>query len=57
MSSLTAQTDAAPVPAGAASVRLRSVDGSTEAQFVPEANMICSSLRYLGAEYLHQGHR
>jgi aldose 1-epimerase len=26
------------------SVTLRSVDGSTEAEFVPEANMICSSL-------------
>jgi aldose 1-epimerase len=37
------------------SVALRSVDGSTEAEFVPEANMICSSLRYLGAEYLHRG--
>ena len=36
-------------------VLLRSLDGSTEAEFVPGANMICSSLRYLGAEYLHQG--
>ena len=48
---------AIPVPASepVESVRLRSVDGSTEAQFVPEASMACSSLRYLGAEYLHQG--
>jgi galactose mutarotase-like enzyme len=37
------------------SVALRSVDGSTEAEFVPDANMICSSLRYLGEEYLHRG--
>ena len=36
-------------------VLLCSVDGSTEAEFVPGVNMICSSLRYLGAEYLHQG--
>jgi DNA-binding CsgD family transcriptional regulator len=36
-------------------VALRSVDGSTEAEFVPAANMIRSSLRYLGAEYLHRG--
>lgn len=37
------------------SVTLRSVDGSTEAAFVPAANMVCSSLRYLGVECLHQG--
>jgi galactose mutarotase-like enzyme len=37
------------------SVTLRSVDGSAEAEFVPEANMVCRSLRHLGAEYLHQG--
>jgi galactose mutarotase-like enzyme len=37
------------------SVALRSVDGSTEAEFVPAANMVCSSLRHLGAEYLHRG--
>jgi aldose 1-epimerase len=55
MSSLI--THAAPVPATRRldSVTLRSVDGSTEAEFVPEANMVCCSLRYLGAEYLHQG--
>jgi hypothetical protein len=35
------------------SVTLHSLDGSTEAEFVPEANLVCSSLRYLGAEYLH----
>ena len=47
----------APIAASdrAGSVVLRSVDGSTEAEFVPEANLLCSSLRYLGAEYLHQG--
>ena len=37
------------------SVVLRSADGSTEAEFVPGANLLCSSLRYLGYEYLHQG--
>jgi aldose 1-epimerase len=54
MSSLTSHT-----PVGATerveSVVLRSVDGSTEAEFVPDASMVCSSLRYLGAEYLHRG--
>jgi aldose 1-epimerase len=55
MSSLTGH--AAPVPATerAEHITLRSVDGTTEAEFVPQANMICSSLRYFGAEYLHQG--
>jgi aldose 1-epimerase len=50
-------THAAPVPSAGRldSVTLRSVDGSTKAEFVPEANMVCGSLRYLGAEYLHQG--
>ena len=48
---------ATPVPASerVESVRLRSVDGSTEAEFAPTADMVCSSLRYLGVEYLHQG--
>ena len=36
------------------SVLLLSVDGTTEAEFIPGANMMCGSLRYLGAEYLHQ---
>jgi aldose 1-epimerase len=36
-------------------VTLRSVDGSTAAEFVLGANMVCRSLRYLEAEYLHQG--
>jgi aldose 1-epimerase len=50
-------THAAPVRASerSDSVTLRSLDGSTVSQFVPEVNMVCSSLRYLGVEYLHQG--
>lgn len=50
-------THAAPVAATRRldSVTLRSVDGSTAAEFVPAVNMLCSSLRYLGAEYLHLG--
>jgi len=50
-------TNADPVPATKRvdSITLRSVDGSTQAEFVPGANMVCSSLRYRGAEYLHQG--
>jgi aldose 1-epimerase len=55
MSSLITQAVQLPAPERLESVTLRSVDGSTEAEFVPEANMVCSSLRYLGAEYLHQG--
>jgi hypothetical protein len=55
MSSLTGH--AAPVSATerADCIALRSVDGSTEAEFVPQANMVCGPLRYLGVEYLHQG--
>jgi aldose 1-epimerase len=55
MSSLTSH--AAPLPATerADCITLRSLDGSTKAEFVPGANMVCGSLRYLGAEYLHQG--
>jgi len=37
------------------SITLRSPDGSTEAEFVPAANMVCCSLRYDGAEYLDEG--
>ena len=55
MSSVISRPTAVPVRERVESVLLRSVDGSTEAEFVPGANMICSSLRYLGAEYLHQG--
>jgi galactose mutarotase-like enzyme len=33
-------------------VTLTSPDGGTEAEFVPEANMICCSLRHHGAEWL-----
>ena len=36
-------------------IALCSPDGSTEATFVPDANMVCSSLRHLGAEYLYEG--
>ena len=35
-------------------VTLTSPDGGTEAEFVPEANMICHSLRHGGAEWLEQ---
>jgi galactose mutarotase-like enzyme len=35
-------------------VTLTSPDGGTEAQFIPEANMICCSLRHRGAEWLEQ---
>ncbi len=44
-----------PTAVRTGALTLRSADGSTEADFVPGANMICSSLRYFGAEYLHQG--
>jgi aldose 1-epimerase len=40
---------------GFGSITLRSVDGSTEAEFVPSANMVCCSLRHHGVEFLHQG--
>ena len=55
MSSLTSHAAPAPATERADCITLRSPDGSTEAEFVPGANMVCSSLRYLGAEYLHQG--
>ena len=35
-------------------VTLTSPDGGTEAEFVPEANMVCHSLRHGGAEWLEQ---
>jgi aldose 1-epimerase len=35
-------------------VTLTSPDGGTETDFVPEANMVCCSLRYRGAEWLEQ---
>jgi galactose mutarotase-like enzyme len=38
----------------AQTVTLISADGDTEAEFVPEANMVCSSLRHRGAEWLEQ---
>ena len=37
------------------SIMVRSADGSTEARFVPGANMVCCSLRYRGLEFLHLG--
>jgi galactose mutarotase-like enzyme len=55
MSSLTAHGASVPTTDWGDSVTLRSVDGSTEAEFVPGANLVCSSLRYFGAEYLDQG--
>jgi aldose 1-epimerase len=36
-------------------VTLGSPDGTTEAEFVPAANMVCCSFRYRGTEILHQG--
>jgi len=38
----------------AQTVTLTSPDGGTEAEFVPEANMVCHSLRHGGAEWLEQ---
>lgn len=35
-------------------VTLTSPDGGTEAEFVPDANMVCYSLRHGGAEWLEQ---
>ena len=40
---------------GFASITLISPDGSTEAQFVPHANMLCRSLKHRGSELLDQG--
>jgi galactose mutarotase-like enzyme len=36
-------------------VTLRSADGTTEADFVPAANLVCCSLSHHGLEVLHQG--
>ena len=36
-------------------ITLRSPDGSTEAEFVPTANMLCCSLKHHGVEFLHRG--
>ena len=35
-------------------VTVSSADGGTEAEFVPEANMVCTSLRHRGVEWLEQ---
>ena len=40
---------------GFESITLRSPDGSTEAEFVPAANMLCCSLRHHGVEILDRG--
>ena len=40
---------------GFESVTLSSPDGGTQADFVPAANMLCSSLRHHGAEILDRG--
>ncbi len=37
------------------SITVASPDGSTKAEFVPEANMVCCSLTHEGAELLHPG--
>jgi aldose 1-epimerase len=37
-----------------ATVTVSSADGGTEAEFAPEANMVCCSLRYRGVEWLEQ---
>jgi aldose 1-epimerase len=55
MSSLAGHTTWVPDAARVETVTVRSVDGSTEAEFVPGAHMVCSSLRYHGVEYLHRG--
>jgi aldose 1-epimerase len=36
-------------------VTITSPDGETEAEFVPEANLVCCSLRHRGAEFLDPG--
>ena len=36
-------------------ITLRSLDGSTEAEFVPTANMLCCSLKHHGVEFVHRG--
>jgi aldose 1-epimerase len=36
-------------------VKITSPDGETEAEFVPEANLVCCSLRHRGAELLDPG--
>ena len=40
---------------GFGSIALISPDGSTETQFVPDANMLCHSLQHRGIELLDQG--
>jgi aldose 1-epimerase len=40
---------------GFPTITLTSADRTTQADFVPEANMLCCSLRYRGAEVLHKG--
>jgi len=55
MSYLTNHATSVPASERVDSVRLCSADGSTEAEFVPEANMVCGLLRYQGVECLHQG--
>jgi hypothetical protein len=36
-------------------ITLRSPDGSTEAEFVPTANMLCCSIKHHGLEFVHRG--
>jgi aldose 1-epimerase len=40
---------------GIETVTIRAADGMTEAEFAPEANMLCCSLRHRGAELLDGG--
>jgi aldose 1-epimerase len=40
---------------GFESITLRSLDGTTDAEFVPAANMLCCSLKHLGVEILDRG--
>jgi aldose 1-epimerase len=40
---------------GLASIELMSPDGSTQAEFVPDANMLCRSLKHAGTQLLDQG--
>jgi len=40
---------------GLQTITLGSADGSTQAEFVPGANMVCCSLRYHGLEFLDPG--
>jgi aldose 1-epimerase len=43
------------LPSMDSTVIITSPDGETEAEFVPEANMVCCSLRHRGAELLDPG--